>query len=228
MTQVSGRSARFFDAIAGRYDRVYGLPAAETRRRLSPVLAELPTPPARILDLGVGTGRELSVLQDAGHILTGLDASAAMLERCARRARPARMVQWDFWQHPLPFDARSFDAAIALHGTLAHPPDDGAIARLTRELARIVTAEGVFLAEVPSLAWLDSLDERLPTEVAPSDPRVRRTGPRTCTIQDPVVGASIEARLLDEGQWLAALAPEWRARVEPLGELEWLVVARSK
>jgi SAM-dependent methyltransferase len=227
MTQVSGRSARFFDAIAGRYDRVYGLPAAETRRRLSPVFAELPTRPARVLDLGVGTGRELSVLQDAGHNLTGLDASAAMLERCARRARPVRMVQWDFWQHPLPFDARSFEAAIALHGTLAHPPDDGAIARLARELARVVAAEGVFVAEVPSLAWLDSLDDSL-TEVAAGAPSVRRTGPRTCTIQDLVVGASIEARLLDQGQWLAALAPEWRARVEPLGELEWLVVARRK
>ena len=56
------QTAHFFDAIAGRYERAYSLPSDESRRRLRGVLATLPASPARVLDLGVGTGRELSRL----------------------------------------------------------------------------------------------------------------------------------------------------------------------
>jgi hypothetical protein len=80
----------------------------------------------------------------------------------------------------------------------------------------------VFVAEVPSPAWIDRL-EGLPED---GERRARRTGPRTCRIDDLVVGASIEARVLDEAEWRSALAPEWDGRIEPLGDVEWLVVAR--
>src|SRR3984957_11121203 len=132
---MKGEAARrFFDAIAGRYEREYSLPAGESRARLERVRRELPAPPARLLDLGVGTGRELTALLDAGHAPTGLDASQAMLERCARRARPVPLVRAIFWVAPLPFAHAACDAVLALHGTLAHPPEDGAMARLAREL----------------------------------------------------------------------------------------------
>jgi SAM-dependent methyltransferase len=138
-----------------------------------------------------------------------------MLERCARRARPVPLVDADFWG-PLPFGDGSFDAAIALHGTLAHPPDDGAVARLARELARVVRPGGAFVAEVPSPAWL---------ERATGDPRVQRTGPETATYEDPATGARIETRLLSDTAWMAALGPTWTTRVERIGDAEWLVAA---
>jgi SAM-dependent methyltransferase len=206
---------RFFDSIAGRYDRAYALPAEESRARLQRVRGELPPPPARVLDLGVGTGRELPTLLDAGYEPTGVDVSPAMLERCARRARPIPLVETDFWL-PLPFADGAFDAAIALHGTLAHPPNEGALAGLARELARVVRSGGAFVAEVPSPAWL---------ERASGDPRVRRTGPDTAAYEDPATGARIETRLLSDAAWRAALGPSWRARVEPVGDSEWLVAA---
>jgi SAM-dependent methyltransferase len=206
---------RFFDAIAGRYERAYGLPADESRFRMQRVGRELPPPPGRVLDLGVGTGRELTALLDAGYEPTGVDVSPAMLERCARRARPVPLVDADFWC-PLPFDDGAFDAAIALHGTLAHPPDDDAVARLARELARVVRSGGSFVAEVPSPAWL---------ERAAGDARVKRTGPGTALYEDPVTGACIEARLLSDTAWMAALGPAWSTRVEPIGDAEWLVAA---
>jgi SAM-dependent methyltransferase len=219
---MSGRSdaADFFDAIAGRYERAYALSAAESRRRMQLVVAALPPAPARVLDLGVGTGRELTALMDAGYAPTGVDASRGMLERCARRSRPVPLVEADFWE-PLPFGDAEFDAVVALHGTLAHPPDEHALPRLARELARIVRPGGVWVAEAPSPAWLDRLDV-LP---ASREQRLRRTGPRTCVYEDLVVGVSIEARVFDADEWRAALAPAWNARVEPLGDLEWLVVA---
>jgi len=217
----AGGAARFFEAIAGRYDRVYALATAESRRRMARVLKELPPAPARVLDLGVGTGRELSALLDAGHAPTGLDASRAMLDRCARRGRRVPLECADFWS-ALPFEDGAFDAVVALHGTLAHPPDAAALGRLARELARVVRPTGVWIAEAPSPAWI----ERLEATLDDGERRAVRTGPRTCRIEDLVVGVSIEARVLDDAEWRDALAPEWDAHVEALGDVEWLVVAR--
>jgi SAM-dependent methyltransferase len=218
---VTKAASAFFDAIAGRYERAYALPPAKSRARMERLALVLPPAPARVLDLGVGTGRELTALLDAGYALTGLDASQAMLERCARRARPVPLVHADFWA-PLPFADGAFDAVLALHGTLAHPPDDGAMARLARELARVTGTGAVFAAEVPSPSWLDRLDAIEPQ----GDRRARRTGPRTCVYEDLVTGASIEAHLLDEAEWTDALASDWAAAIESIDELEWLVVAR--
>ena len=223
MTPVTTPAEAFFDAIAGRYERAYALPSAESRRRMVRVLAALPPPPARVLDLGVGTGRELSALLDAGYAPTGLDASSAMLSRCGLRARPVPLVRADFWVAPLPFDDGAFDAVVALHGTLAHPPDDAAIGRLARELARVVRSDGVFVIEVPSPTWL----ERSSDALLLADRRVRRMSPRRCVYEDLVTGASIEATLLDEAEWRGALAPAWDARVEAIDAVEWLVVARA-
>lgn len=211
-------AARFFDAIAGRYERAYALPSAESRARMERVLRELPAT-GRVLDLGVGTGRELSALLDAGLQVVGVDASRPMLERCARRARPVPLVQADFWG-PLPFDDASFDAAIALHGTLAHPPDDAAVARLAAEVGRVVRPGGVWVVEVPSPAWLDAAPKE--------DGRLARTGPTTGLYEDVPTGATIEVRLLSADAWTAALGVEevWSARVEPTERGEWLVVAR--
>ena len=211
----------FFEAVAGRYDRAYALPTAESRRRMERVLAALPPAPLRVLDLGVGTGRELTALLDAGLSPVGVDASPAMLARCERRARPVPLVLADFWEPPLPFDEASFDAAIALHGTLAHPPDAAALQALARELARLVRKGGVFVGEVPHPGWLDTLgDGDL------GDRRIRRTGPRSCVCEDLVARASIEARLFDADEWTAAFGAGWQTRVESLGALEWFVVAR--
>jgi SAM-dependent methyltransferase len=211
----------FFEAIAGRYERAYALSGRDSRLRLERVLRALPPPPARVLDLGVGTGRELSALLDAGHSPTGVDVSPAMLERCRRRARVVPLVEGDFWR-PLAFADASFDAVIALHGTLAHPPDDRAVGDLAAELARVVRGGGALVAEVPSPAWLNEMS----SWPGDAERRIRRTGERTCVYEDLVVGASIEARVLDADGWRRALGRDWDTRVEPLGELELLVLAR--
>jgi SAM-dependent methyltransferase len=213
MTDDAAR--RFFDAIAGRYDREYALPTGESRARLERVLGHLPPAPARVLDLGVGTGRELTTLLDAGYQPTGVDLSSEMLARCGRRARPVPLVLADFWE-PLPFDSGSFDAAVALHGTLAHPPGAGDLARLAEELARVVRPGGAFVAEVPSPTWLD----RVGTDV-----RVQRSGGSSATYSDPVTGASIAMRLLASGEWVAVMGASWTTTVDPIGQGELLVAA---
>jgi ubiquinone/menaquinone biosynthesis C-methylase UbiE len=217
---TSGDAARFFDAIAGRYERTYALSAGESRRRMGRVVCELPRPPGPVLDLGVGTGRELTALLDAGYTPTGVDVSREMLARCARRARPVPLVHADFWE-PLPFAAASFDAVLTLHGSLAHPPHDNSMEGLARELSRVVRPGGAWIAETPSPAWLDQLDA-LPV----SDERsVRRTGPQTCVYEDHVAGASVDARVLTEDQWRQSFGVDWRLHIEPISNAEWLIVA---
>jgi SAM-dependent methyltransferase len=218
---MTGEAERFFDAIAGRYDREYALPASVSKERMRRVLAALPAPPARVLVLGVGTGRELPALLDAGYAPTGVDVSQAMLDRCARRARPIPLVRADFWG-PLPFGDGAFESGVALHGTLAHAPDDAALANLGAELARVTSAGSVIVAEVPSPAWI----ERLHLLPASGERTLRRTGPLTCVFEDRVAGATITARVLPEGDWRSALGTSWTTHIEAMGELEWLVLAR--
>lgn len=213
----------FFDAIARRYDRVYALDSRASRTRMTRVLREL-APRSNVLDLGVGTGRELSSLQDAGHAPTGLDFSREMLAICARRARPVPLVTADFWE-PLPFADASFHAVLALHGTLAHAPNEGALAQLGAEIARVLVGGGVFVAELPSHAWLT----RLAAGALASDDRsARASAGDRCVYEDLVAGVTIEAWVPEDARWCALLAATGAldARAEALGDDEMLLVAR--
>src|SRR5207302_1396932 len=62
----------FFDAIARRYDRDYALSGITSRERMERVIRAI-AGKTRVLVLGIGTGRELPALLDAGHDVTGLD-----------------------------------------------------------------------------------------------------------------------------------------------------------
>jgi SAM-dependent methyltransferase len=207
---------RFFDSVAGRYDRVYAPSTSESRDRMARVLMELPAR-SRVLDLGVGTGRELSALLDAGHTVTGLDVSTEMLARCARRTRPVPLVLGDLWGE-LAFGRGAFDAVVALHGTLAHPPAREALETFAREVGRVMGKGGVFVMEVPMPRWLEAAGEE-----------VERKGEGRGVFTDRVTGARIEARLFGQGVWREALGAHLRVAkaVEDRGEL-FLVAGRRE
>jgi SAM-dependent methyltransferase len=198
----------FFDSVAGRYDRVYAPSTSESRARMARVIMEIPAR-SRVLDLGVGTGRELSALLDAGHTVTGLDVSPEMLARCARRTRPVPLVLGDLWGE-LPFGRGAFDAVVALHGTLGHPTSREALEPFAREVGRVMAKGGVFVMEVPVPGWLESAGEE-----------VERTGEGRGVFTDPVTGATIEARLFGQGVWREALGSCFRVAkaVEDRGDL---------
>lgn len=218
---MTGRpaSAAFFDAIARRYDREYARGRDETRAGLARVLLELPAA-SRVLDLGVGTGRELPALLDAGHAPVGLDASPGMLALCAKRTRPVPLVEGDLWA-PLPWGDAAFDAVIALHGTLSHPPSSEARAALPGEVARVLRPGGVFVAEVPGAAWLDEA-------VSQGARGLARTGDGRARYVDAATGASVEVWLLAADAWRQLFQGAMDARVEAIPGGELLIVARRR
>lgn len=211
----------FFEAIARRYDRVYALSGATSKARLARVLAAI-AGKTRVLVLGVGTGRELPALLDAGHAAVGLDLAPAMLAELARRARTIPTVVSDFWE-PLPFADGSFDAVLALHGTLAHPPGDPAtaIARLGAEVARVLRPAGVFVAEVPAGERLDAI--AAPHQDEPV--RARALSATHFLHEDDVAAVALEGVALHAESWSKALSPSLEVEISPLPPLEHFIRA---
>jgi len=108
--------ARFFDAIAFRYDflnTLLSLGRDESWRRRSAVLS-LKGNETSVLELGVGTGKFLSeyLARHAFQCAAGVDFSLPMLTRARKRlAGAVRLTNADF--HALPFRGESFDLILA-------------------------------------------------------------------------------------------------------------------
>jgi SAM-dependent methyltransferase len=147
-----------------------------------------------------------------------------MLALCARRARPVALVEADLWG-PLPFADASVDAVVALHGTLAHPPERYAYPRLARELARIVRRSGAFVAEVPAQAWVKDLRTSGEGE---TDARIHRIADDRLLHEDRSAGLAVEAVVPSDEEWRESFATEFNVVCEALGEAETLVVGRKR
>lgn len=100
-------------------------------------------PAGAALDAACGTGRHAAFLVEMGHRVTGIDGSAAMLERAI-----ARVPEADFRQgrlESLPFDTDAFDVAVCSLA-LSHCAD---LTAPMAELARVVRPGGqVLLSDI--------------------------------------------------------------------------------
>ena len=125
--------ARRFDALAPSWDAIRA-DVADSQRMLERALDELGlTAPARVLDVGTGTGQAAGILlgRYPGAQIDAVDASAQMIERA--RAKPelsgVRFAVGDGGR--LPFADASFDLAVSL---LVQP--------FERELLRVLVPGG--------------------------------------------------------------------------------------
>ena len=156
--------AERFDAM--RFSGPIGRLIAETQeRQIAMFLA--PIEGRRILDVGTGTGRAAIALAKRGAIVTGVDASAEMLQVAERRAHEAdtavTFARGD--AHHLDFPDRSFDAVVCLR-VLMHTPDWRAS---LGELCRVAQTRVVF--DYPSLwsaAALQSVIRRVGHAIDPA------------------------------------------------------------
>ncbi len=106
-----------FDPIASRYDATRGFPP-EIGARIGAAFRQVSGLPggARLLEIGVGTGRIAIRLTSAGYRYIGLDISLKMMARLRERLPPGRdvaLVRGDATRLPL-HDA-SVDGAVAVH-----------------------------------------------------------------------------------------------------------------
>ena len=106
---------------------------------------DLPAP-ARILDAGCGSGRNMIELSRRGSV-TGIELSEPSIE--AARARGVGEVIGGSVLE-MPFADDSFDLAVSLD-VIEHLDDDG---RALRELRRTVAPGGALLLTVPAYQWL--------------------------------------------------------------------------
>jgi SAM-dependent methyltransferase len=117
------------------------------RRVLERVIDGLGLPsPARVLDAGCGSGRNMVELASRGTV-TGVELSDASV-RVARERHVGEVVAGSVLS--MPFASDSFDLAVCLD-VIEHLDDDaGALS----ELRRVVAPDGALLVTVPAYQWL--------------------------------------------------------------------------
>lgn len=142
----TGRS--FWDENARRYDDRFderGADGYALRARLAVTLAFVGNGPGTALDAGMGPGRLCVELARRGFAVSGVDASARMVELARQRlsGTEARLCHASIEE--LPFDESSFDVVVAT-GVLefAHT------ARALCALARVLRPGGLAIVSYPN------------------------------------------------------------------------------
>jgi len=70
--------------------------------------------PAKVLDIGIGTGTLSRKLYEQGNDITGIDFSEEMLNAAGKHMPSAKLIQWDFTKG-LPQDIGKFDFIISTY-----------------------------------------------------------------------------------------------------------------
>jgi ubiquinone/menaquinone biosynthesis C-methylase UbiE len=139
-----------FNRKAGSWRRKYALNGKLHARveRFAGRLCALCPPPARVLDLGCGTGEIAAAIDRMGYQVTACDFAEGMIE-IARSSHTRTGVTWiclkPDWE-VLPFRDNSFDGIVA-SSVFEYLFDVQGVAA---ELARVLRPEGVMLLTVPN------------------------------------------------------------------------------
>jgi RimJ/RimL family protein N-acetyltransferase len=135
-----------WDAEASSFDEPadHGLRDPAVRAVWRELLIELmPPAPARIADLGCGTGTLSALLADEGYDVTGVDFSPEMIVRARHKAPSVEFVEADASAPPLAL--ASYDVVLSRHVLWAMPDPAAALGRwvdLLRPGGRLVLVEG--------------------------------------------------------------------------------------
>lgn len=221
MAEVHDRIREWWDRDAHTYDHsashamTHPVEAAAWRAALERFL---PAPPARVLDVGAGTGAMSLLAAELGHRVTSLDLSSGMLERARARAGE-QGLDIEFVVGPAEEPPPGpFDAVIERH-MIWTSPDPVRALRAWREVGphgRLVLLEGT---------WGGSgLGHRIRDAALEVVRRVYRIPPDHHAPYDPRILAELPLARLTAPQPMidAARDAGWRVvRLYRLRDVEW-------
>lgn len=139
--------ADFWDREAPTFDQEadHGLGDPACRQSWRDLLVgALPPVPARVADLGCGTGTLSLLLAEEGHVVTGVDLSPAMVGRARAKAGHVAIFHEGDAADP-PLEPAAYDAVLSRHVLWALPDPAAALERWVDLLApggRLVLVEG--------------------------------------------------------------------------------------
>jgi SAM-dependent methyltransferase len=129
-------SRDFWDRAAESFDAEpdHGLADPTTRAAWRTLLLRaLPAAPARVADLGCGTGTLTRLLADEGYAVDGLDVSPEMVNRARAKVPQAVIVVGDASDPHL--EPATYDVVLCRHVLWAMPNPEAAIAKWVELLA---------------------------------------------------------------------------------------------
>jgi putative AdoMet-dependent methyltransferase len=108
--------AKNYDAQVTKADKGFFNQYQRILSEMLRVSMELCPPPAKVLDIGIGTGNAAGLLVNKGYAVYGIDISSKMLDKCAEKFPSINLKRGDFLD--IPFKDQTFDLIIsgyALH-----------------------------------------------------------------------------------------------------------------
>jgi SAM-dependent methyltransferase len=247
MTDIREQVRDWWDADASVYDASVGhamTDPVESAAWAAALEALLPEAPARILDVGAGTGSLSLAAAALGHEVTGIDLSDGMLAG-ARKKAEVRGLAVRFEHRPAEEPPPGpFDAVIERHVAWTLPEPVGAFEAwrsVTEPGGRLILFEGSWGGEGRLVGVRDVVAERIerlygvpddhhdvyPEEVVARMPLARTTSPRPFLEAVAAAGWSkIHLIRLRDIEWAIARRQPW-----PLGWLtrrpRYAIVASS-
>ncbi len=126
------------------------------RQLATSLLEQFAPPPARVVEGGIGSARNLVEFQRRGYEVAGFDLMDVSVAHA--KSRGIENVCVHDLQQPWPLEDGSFDAAVMLD-VIEHVEDP---VEVLRHAARVLTKDGVIIVTVPAYPWLfGEWDKRL-------------------------------------------------------------------
>ena len=134
----------FYSAFAETYDsEVFTLGDYVAFRKVPMWIVDELRKPAKILDLGCGTGLSSLSFFQQGWEVTGVDLTPAMIEKAKKL--PFAALHCQNLESPLPFSDQTFDA-VQLLGVMEFIQNPSG---LFSEIARLINPDGLFGLTIP-------------------------------------------------------------------------------
>ena len=202
----------FDQRVARQYEAQRAHPP-EVSQHIGETIAREAGVGARVLEIGIGTGRIARPVVAAGCRVVGFDVSSNMLREILGEKRPSAqslsLLQADM--HDMPFQADAFDAVMAVH--VLHLARNWQ--KVVHEIARLLRPDGAF---IQGDDWIDpqSVVGRLRDELR------KRAVAMSPNMMPPAAGVSKEQVLADLGgvETTEVIAAEWVTWISPAERLQ--------